>query len=250
MLFVVKTSDRVRPRDDAPPDDAAPVPLLDDLAAEAAADARRMRWTLLGAALFHAALLLVVFPDLSLRPREVPQREKRVYVVRQMRFQPPTARPRQAQPKPAAKKIPIPDPTPDDPEPIVVDELPVPQLDVLPGLDVVFGIPEAPPQGFGGLDGYGALEVGGDVRGPVRIYGPDPRYTEEARKSRIQGMVILRAVIDEEGDVVAAQVVKGLPLGLTESALDTIRTWKYQPAMQGNRPVPVYLNLLINFRLM
>ncbi|HEX9737565.1 MAG TPA: energy transducer TonB [Thermoanaerobaculia bacterium] len=79
---------------------------------------------------------------------------------------------------------------------------------------------------------------------------PGPRYTEEARKSRIQGMVILRTVIDEEGNVAAAEVVKGLPFGLTESALETIRTWRYQPAVKGNRPVPVYLNVLVNFRLM
>lgn len=243
MLFMGKTSARVRPRNDAPV-----APYLDDLAAEAAADAWRMKGTLLAAAVLHVALLLIVFPEISTRPREVPPKEKKIYVVQRLRFQPPAARPQQARPKPAAKKVPIPDPTPQDPEPIVVEELPVPQLDVLPGLDVVFGIPEAPP---GELEGWGdALEVGGDVRAPVRIYGPDPRYTEEARKSRIQGMVILRTVIDETGNVAAVEVVKDLPLGLTESAVETVRTWKYQPAMQGNRPVPVYLNVLVNFRLM
>lgn len=232
-------------------DDAPAAPLLDDLAAESAADARLMRWALVAAAVFHAVLLWVTFPDIAARPREVPQRDQKVYVVQRMRFQPPAQQPQQAQPKPKAKKIPIPDPTPLEPEPIVVEELPVPEVDLLPGLDVVFGIPEAPPLGFGGLDGWSdAREVGGDVRAPVRIYGPDPRYTESARKARIQGMVILRTVIDAEGNVAAAEVVKGLTLGLTESALETIRTWKYQPATQGGRPVAVYLNVMINFRLM
>jgi len=239
-----KTSAQVRPRDDA-----SATPYLDDLAAEAAADARRMRWTLAVAAVFHVVLLLIVVPEISTEPREVPRNEKRIYVVQRLRFQPPAARPQQARPKPAARKVPIPDPTPQAPEPIVVEELPVPQLDTLPGLDVVFGIPEGPPTG--GLDGWGdALEVGGDVRAPVRIYGPDPRYTEDARKNRIQGMVILRTVIDEIGNVAAVEVVKDLPFGLTESAVETVRTWKYEPAMQGDRPVPVYLNVLVNFRLM
>lgn len=62
-------------------------------------------------------------------------------------------------------------------------------------------------------------------------------------------MVLLRAVIDAEGDVAAVEVLKGLTLGLTESAVDTVKTWKYQPATQDGVPVPVFMFISVNFRL-
>jgi TonB family protein len=92
--------------------------------------------------------------------------------------------------------------------------------------------------------------VGGDVKPPVRIEGPPPSYTPEAREERIQGVVIVQAVIDESGRVTAVKPLKGLPQGLTEAATDAIRQWRFEPARDAaGEPVSVFYNLTINFRL-
>lgn len=207
-------------------------------------DKSTLRWSLAIAAVFHLVLLAIHFPALT-GPREITAQEKKpVFVVKTVRFQPPTPRQQQQVPKPKARKIPIPDPTPTEPEPIVEDELEIPDLD-FPNLgDVAFGIPDAPP----GLPGD-PLQVGGDVMAPRKLHAPPPAYTEEARKARVQGAVILQAVIDSMGDVSDVKVLKGLSLGLTDSAVNTVKQWKYEPATQDGMPVPVYLNLVVTFSL-
>jgi TonB family protein len=92
--------------------------------------------------------------------------------------------------------------------------------------------------------------VGGDVTPPRRVYGPSPAYTPEAKEARIQGVVIVQAVIDAEGSVRELTVLKGLPLGLSEAAAEAIRGWEFEPARDGDgNPVEVYYNLTVNFRL-
>lgn len=205
---------------------------------------RTLRWTLAVAVMFHLVLLIVHLPELA--ARELPKPEPgKVYLVQTVRFQPPAPRQAEKAPKHKAKKIPIPDPTPDAPEPVVVEEIEVPDVDV-PALDgLVFGIPEAPP-GPGGPQS-GPLQVGGGVSAPEKIYAPQPKYSEEARKARIQGAVILQAVIDALGNVRDVTVLKGLSMGLTESALDTVREWRFKPATLNGEPVAVYYNLIVTF---
>lgn len=91
--------------------------------------------------------------------------------------------------------------------------------------------------------------VGGEVTRPEKISGDEPVYTEMARKARIMGVVILEAVIDEQGDVTDAKVLKGLPMGLDRQAVEAVKTWKFKPATQAGRPVPVYYIVTMNFRL-
>ena len=211
-------------------------------------DSRLLRRALGVAAVFHIVLLLITFPDLS-RPEKLREAgPRKVYVVQQVRFQPPAAAPQQEIPKKKAKRIPIPDPTPDDPEPIPVEELDLPEVE--PSLiDVAsFGIPDAPPSpGTGSADG--PIYLGAGITPPVKLVFPQPRYTEEARQARIQGTVILQAVIDRQGNVGEVLIIKGLPLGLDESAIETVQEWKFKPALRGAEPVAVYLNLMINFSL-
>lgn len=95
----------------------------------------------------------------------------------------------------------------------------------------------------------GPIHVGGDVTAPVAISKPQPAYTETARKVRTQGVVILQAVIDRQGKVTSAKVLKGLPMGLSENAVETVKTWEFKPATLNGRPVEVYYNLTVNFRL-
>lgn len=91
--------------------------------------------------------------------------------------------------------------------------------------------------------------VGGNVSRPEKIAGNPPVYNEMARKARVQGVIIIEAVIDENGDVTDARVLKGLPMGLDKSALDALKTWKFKPAMLEGRPVRVYYTLTVNFQI-
>jgi TonB family protein len=77
-----------------------------------------------------------------------------------------------------------------------------------------------------------------------------PQYTPEARAQRIQGVVILRATIDLAGQVRDVEVLKGMPLGLGEAAVEAVRTWTFVPALdEEGRPVEVLYNLTVSFRL-
>ncbi len=91
--------------------------------------------------------------------------------------------------------------------------------------------------------------VGGDVSAPKPIFKPEPPYTKEARKDKIQGSVQLSLVVDAEGKVTEAWVVKALDPGLDQSALRTVRTWKFQPAMRNGKPVPVRVTVETEFKL-
>lgn len=230
---------------------AAPIAdlMLEDLARERQGDRRLLRWAAVAAVLFHIALLAITFPEITARPAEY-DRPKRIHFVPQTRFKPPPPpEGHQQPPKPKAKRVPIPDPTPDDPEPLVTPEIEIPEIELSDLSDVVFGIPDAPSPGRGSGTGSGPFHPGGGVSSPKRIYDPLPPYTEEARMARIQGTAILSCVIDREGNVTDVKVLKGLTLGLTESAIKTVKTWKFEPAMRGGEPVAVYFNLVINFHL-
>jgi TonB family protein len=92
--------------------------------------------------------------------------------------------------------------------------------------------------------------VGGAVTPPELLSrGTGPAYTEEARRARVQGVVIVEVIIDERGAVTSARVLKGLPMGLDAKALEMVRTWRYKPATFEGKPVAVYLNLTVNFAL-
>lgn len=91
--------------------------------------------------------------------------------------------------------------------------------------------------------------VGGNVTRPEKIAGAPPEYTIEARKDRVTGVVILEAIIDEQGNVKDAKVLKGLHAGLDQAALGAVRSWKFTPARMDGTPVPVYYTLTVNFTL-
>ncbi|MDA8020378.1 MAG: TonB family protein [Thermoanaerobaculia bacterium] len=249
--------------DESAPDEAGDVApelltpsamILADLEHQGAADRKRLRWTIVAATIFHAVLLLVTMPTWDYEPKRVGQKSK-IFVMEQVRFQKPPQQIQQRQeiPDPKKKRIPIPDPTPDDPEPLRVEDLEVPDLPPTNTDEFFFGIPEGPDPGFfaknAGFTGQ-AVQVGDGILKPEGILQPQPRYTESARQARIQGVVILSCVIDEEGNVRNLKAVKGLSMGLTESALETVATWKYKPAhTPDGQPVAVYYHITVGFWL-
>lgn len=93
------------------------------------------------------------------------------------------------------------------------------------------------------------LRVGGDVKAPVNITRVNPIYPEEARAKRIQGIVILEVLIDKTGIVKKATVLKRLPYGLSEAAVEAVRQWTFVPATKDGEAVDVVFNLTITFRL-
>jgi TonB family protein len=104
--------------------------------------------------------------------------------------------------------------------------------------------------GEGGGFGGGAYSVGGGVSAPIPIYKPEPAYSEEARKAKYQGTVVLWIVVDAQGNVSPdIRVVKPLGLGLDEKAVEAVRTWKFKPGMRAGVPVPVKVMVEITFRL-
>ena len=93
------------------------------------------------------------------------------------------------------------------------------------------------------------LRVGGDVTPPIKIAGDQAKYTEIARRARIQGIVVLEIVVDRAGEVTETRVLKPLPMGLDGKAIDAVRTWKFRPATFQGKPVAVYFIVTVNFRL-
>ncbi|MEA2346017.1 MAG: periplasmic protein TonB [Thermoanaerobaculia bacterium] len=93
------------------------------------------------------------------------------------------------------------------------------------------------------------LRVGGDVKAPVAISKVDPVYPEVARKARISGIVIVECTISKNGDVTDIHVLKPLPFGLDQAAVDAVKRWKFKPGTLNGQPVDVIFNLTVNFKL-
>ncbi len=87
------------------------------------------------------------------------------------------------------------------------------------------------------------------IPAPVPIYKPNPAYSKEALKAKYQGTELLWIVVDAQGNVTDCRVVKPLGLGLDEKAVDTVKTWRFKPAMRNGTPVPVRVMVQVSFRL-
>lgn len=103
--------------------------------------------------------------------------------------------------------------------------------------------------GRGGGYGGGVFRIGGNVSEPVCLYCPDPEYSEEARKAKYQGVVVLWAVVDEGGRARDIRVQKTLGLGLDEEAVRAVQNWRFKPAQRFGKAVPVYMTIEVNFHL-
>jgi TonB family protein len=81
-------------------------------------------------------------------------------------------------------------------------------------------------------------------------YCPDPTYTEEARKTKLQGAVTLRVLVGEDGRAHEIQITKGLGLGLDEHAEEAVRTWQFVPAMDAShQAIASWVMIETTFRL-
>jgi TonB family protein len=103
--------------------------------------------------------------------------------------------------------------------------------------------------GWGGGIGGGPYRVGGGVSAPRPIFQPDPEYSDEARKAKYQGTVVLWVVVGPDGRTHEIRVQRSLGMGLDEKAVEAVKTWKFEPARKDGTPVAVQVNIEVNFRL-
>jgi protein TonB len=182
---------------------------------------------------------------------------------------PPPPPPPAAAPKPAAPKPETPKPIPVRPAemtaPTVIPEtVPVPLAEPEPegpteGVEggVEGGVPGGVMGGvIGGVvggtgpgTGEEPLRVGGDVKAPQLINRVEPSYPEAARKARMEGVVILEAIITANGNVEDVKVLKSVNPLLDAAATRAVQQWKYRPATLNGRAVRVYLTVTVTFNL-
>ncbi|HLE61000.1 MAG TPA: TonB family protein [Thermoanaerobaculaceae bacterium] len=172
---------------------------------------------------------------------------------------PPPPKPAAPQPKPVVQQA--------APQP-VVQPIAIPDKPAMPGSGdvddggveggveggVAGGIPGGVPGGVvggvpGGIVDEPPIRIGGEVVPPELINKVQPVYPEIARKARVQGVVIVEAIIDKQGNVTEGRVLRGLPMGVSEAAVAAIGRWKYKPAILNGRPVAVYLTVTVTFTL-
>jgi protein TonB len=104
--------------------------------------------------------------------------------------------------------------------------------------------------GEGGGVGGGVFRVGGGVSAPSLIYKVEPEYSEEARKAKYQGVVVLYVEVDPSGRAENLRVLHSMGLGLDEKAIDAVRKWRFRPGYKDGKPVTVGAIVEVNFRLL
>ena len=217
-------------------------------------------WTLGVSIVFHLCLIagviatpLLATGDLPPIPRAAPE-----YVLVVARMPPVPPAPRTAAPTTPSTAAPL------DPPDRVMPEAPIPAPPGPPDpFDVVGDDPHAGPFVSAGTGGGDALpppppppppapkqvyQVGGDIRPPQKIRDVAPRYPAIAQASRVEGIVILEALISEDGSVQNVKVLRGKPL-LDEAAVDAVRQWRFTPPLLNGQPVPVVMTVTVSFSL-
>ena len=104
--------------------------------------------------------------------------------------------------------------------------------------------------GEGGGMGGGTYRVGGGVSAPTVLFKIDPEYSEEARKAKYSGTVVLYIEVDQTGHARNLKVVKGIGLGLDEKAIEAVNKWRFKPGLKDGKPVTVAAHIEVNFRLL
>jgi len=192
----------------------------------------------------HLVVLVVNFPEF----KKLQQKKKEnVLVVRKYVPPPPKIERKQIVKKKFTRKVPIPDPTPDEPEPIREPEPEIEPEPIPPDVDVLIGVPEPPPPS-------GPLLAGAEgVTLPVLIAETKikPDYPELARVARIEGRVILQAIVLKDGSVGELEILNcNRPgMGFEEAAAEAVTQWRYKPAMQRGKAVDVYFTVRVDFEL-
>jgi len=114
------------------------------------------------------------------------------------------------------------------------------------------GVGDNDGPGFGDKDGGGmsARAATGSISAPELLYKTEPEFSEEARKAKYQGTVVLNIEVGEDGKPRRMRIVQGLGLGLDDKALEAVSRWLFRPAMRNGRPTTAPATIEVNFRLL
>jgi periplasmic protein TonB len=121
-----------------------------------------------------------------------------------------------------------------------------------PGIGPGIGPGVGPSEGPGVGPGIGEakpIRLSFGMTRPEIIRQVQPRYSEQARRAGVQGMVIVEAVIDELGQVTNVRLIQGLPMALDQAAMQAIQQWRFKPALLDGRAVKVFYMLTVNFTI-
>ena len=186
---------------------------------------------LAAALVLHATVLIAKMPDWGPDPVRVDAPQEQAMKVQFLRPPPPPPKAPPKPPEPKAKKIPRPDPTPDEPEPIKAPPPPpVPSTSTAPPSP-------APAQQMGPV----RVSPG---QGPGLIKKVEPRYPPIARTARIEGNVVVDAVIRKDGTVSDVTVLRSSNEMFEQACIDAVRQWRFTPG-----PQDVVLTVTVNFTL-
>ena len=103
--------------------------------------------------------------------------------------------------------------------------------------------------GSGGNYGGGVKRIGGGVSSPVLTFKVDPEFSEEARKAKFMGIVLVNLIVDANGMPENVHVLHGVGMGLDEKAVAAVKQYRFKPAKEAGKPVAVEMNVEVNFQI-
>jgi protein TonB len=207
-------------------------------------DRRSLKVAWLGALACHFVLFMVVFPGAGdSMPIDPPAKE--VLRITPLPPPPPKVDVPVEKIRQDAPPFPIPDPTPDEIEPIVADSSEyVATMGSAVDAEFSMAAPVGPPPPLAER-----FRAGSGVEAPRLIERIEPDYPALAARARHECTVILEAVIGKDGAVVDVEVLRGCSFGLNESALAAVSQWRYTPTLLNGRPVEVIVTVTVHYLL-
>ena len=206
-------------------------------------ETRVLKWASIGALCAHFLVFTAIFRIGT--PTDLVPEPRKLTVIR--RYQPPEL-PKKTDPRVrrrVAVQVPIPDPTPNLPEPLTLEEILVDFDPDEVDTEFVAGLPVGPPE----LSAALRMDAVG-LEPPRLLEQIEPEYDAERARRGIQGATDLEIVIDTEGVVVLAQVINSsLDEKLDQAAIEAVKKWRFAPGTIDGEPVPVRAVVTINFRI-
>ncbi len=194
------------------------------------------------AIIFHLIIMLIKIPEATHYIGQEPQ--KNVIILK--KITPIAAQPRYIEPIKKYRTLPIPDPTPEEPEVIKENKIIEPKEYLFASssgndLFVNYQIPS----------NYQDIPVRIIEKGElaVLIHKVEAEYPEEARRARIEGVVILEAVINKDGTVGEIEIIKSAHPSLDEASIKAVKQYKFIPGKINGKPVRSFFTVSITFTL-
>jgi TonB family protein len=98
-------------------------------------------------------------------------------------------------------------------------------------------------------NGEQVFPLGHGVVAPRPVFTPEPEFSEKARRAGVGGTVVLNVIVDRAGKVAKVSVDRSVGMGLDEQAVETVKTWRFQPALREGEPVAVEMSIQVSFNL-